>query len=172
MSIKSVIPSNHLIFCHLLLLLLQSFPASGSFSMSQFFPSGGQSIGVSASASVLPMNIEDQSPLGWTGWILQSKGLSRVFSNTTVQKHQFFGAQLSVQLSHAYITRKTTALTRRSFVDKVMTLLFNMLSRLVIGFLPRSKTFNFMAAVITCSDFGAPKNNVSHCLHCFPIYLP
>ena len=71
---------------------LQSFPASGSFLMSQFFTSGGQSIGVSASASVLPMNIQDWFPLGWTSLIsLQSKGLSRVFSNTTVQKHQFFG---------------------------------------------------------------------------------
>ena len=71
---------------------LQSFPASGSFPMSQLFTSGGQSIGVSASASVLPMNTEDWSPLGWTGWIsLQSKGLSRVFSNTIVQNHQFFG---------------------------------------------------------------------------------
>ena len=73
------------------------FPASGSFPMSQFFASGGESIGVSASASVLPMNIQDWFPLGWTGWIsLQSKGLSRVFSNTTVQKHQFFSAQLSL----------------------------------------------------------------------------
>ena len=72
---------------------LQSFPASGSFPMSQFFPSGGQSIGVSASASFLPMNIQDWFPLGWTGWIsLQFKGLSRVFFNTTVQKHQFSGA--------------------------------------------------------------------------------
>ena len=78
--------------------LPQSFPASGFFQMSQFFTSGGQSIGVSASASVLPMNIQDWFPLGWTAWIsLQSKGLSRVFSNTTVQKHQFFGAQLSSQ---------------------------------------------------------------------------
>ena len=76
---------------------LQSFPGSGSFPMSQFFTSGGQSIGVSASTSVLPMNTQDWSPLGWTGWIsLQSKGLSRVFSNTTVQNHQFFGAQLSL----------------------------------------------------------------------------
>ena len=73
---------------------LQSFPALGSFQMSQFFASGGQSIGVSASASVLPMNTQDWSPLGWTGWISSlSKGLSRVFSNTTVQKHQSFGAQ-------------------------------------------------------------------------------
>ena len=76
---------------------LQSFPASGSFSMSQFFASGGQSIGVSASASVLPMNIQDWFPLGWIGWIsLHSKGLSRVFSNTTVQKHQFFSTQSSL----------------------------------------------------------------------------
>ena len=76
---------------------LQSFPASGSFPMSQFFASGGQSIEVSASASVLPMSIQDWLSLGWTSWIsLQSKGLSRVFSNTTVQKHQFFSAQLSL----------------------------------------------------------------------------
>ena len=76
---------------------LQSFPASGSFQMSQFFTSGGQSNGVSASASVLPMNIQDWFPLGWTNWIsLQSKGPSRVFSNTTVQKHQFFATQISL----------------------------------------------------------------------------
>ena len=75
----------------------QSLPASGSFQMSQPFASGGQSIGVSASISVLPMNIQDSSLLGWTGWIsLQSKGLSRVFSNSTVQKHQFFSIQLSL----------------------------------------------------------------------------
>ena len=75
----------------------QSLPASGSFPMSQFFAWGGQSIGVSALASLLPMNTQDWSPLGWTGWTsLQSKGLSRVFSNTTVQKHQFFGTQLSL----------------------------------------------------------------------------
>ena len=75
---------------------LQSFPASGSFLVSQFFASGGHSIGVSASASVLPMNIQDCFPSGWTGWILQSKGPSRVLSNTSVQKQQFFGAQLSL----------------------------------------------------------------------------
>ena len=76
---------------------VQSFPASGSFPMSQLFSWGGQSTGVSASASVLPMNTQDWFPLGWTGWIsLQSKGLSRVFSNTTVQKHRFFIAELSL----------------------------------------------------------------------------
>ena len=107
---------------------LLSFPASGSFPMSQFFTSGGQSSGVSASASVLPMNIHGWFPLGLTGLIsLQSKGLSRVFSNTTVQKHQLFSAQLS----HPYMTTgKTIAWTRWTFVGKVMSLLFNMLSRL------------------------------------------
>ena len=110
--------------------------------MSQLFKSGSQSIGVSALASVLPMNTQNWSPLGWTGWIsLQSKGLSRGFSNTTVQKHQFFGSRafFRVQLSHPYMTTgKTIALTRWTFIGKVMSLLFNMLSRLVIAFLPRS----------------------------------
>ena len=98
MSIESVMPSKHLILCCPLYSCLQSFPASGFFLMSQIFASGGQCIGVSASASVLPMNIQDWFPLGRSSLIsLQSKGLSRVFSNTTVQKHQFFGAQLSSQ---------------------------------------------------------------------------
>ena len=121
---------------------LESFPASGSFPMSQLFSSGGQSIGVSASTSVLPTNIQDWFPLGWTGWIfLQSKGLSRVFSNTTVQKHQssVLSFLYSPTLTSIHDYWKTIALTRRTFVDKVMSLLFNMLSRLVITFLPRSK---------------------------------
>ena len=99
----------------------QSFPASGSFQMSQLFASGSQSIGVSASASVLPMNTQDWSPLGWTGCIsLQSKGLSRVFSNTAVQKHQIFcAAFFIVQLSHLYMTTgKTKALTRWTLLAK------------------------------------------------------
>ena len=131
---------------------LQSFPASWSFPMSQFFTSDGQSIQVSASASVLPMNIEDWSALGLTGWIsLQSKGLSGIFSNTTDQKHQFFCAQLSLwSNSHPYmITGKTIAFNRQTFVSKITSLLFNMLSNmlinmfnmLVIAFLPRSKHF-------------------------------
>ena len=89
---------------------LQTFPASESFQVRQFFASGGQSIGVSASASVLPMNIQDWFPLGWTGWIpLQSNGLSSVFSNTTVQKHQFFSTQLSLQSNshiHTWLLEK------------------------------------------------------------------
>ena len=124
----------------------QSFPESETFQMSQLFTWGGQSIGVSALASVLPKNTEDWSPLGWTGRIsLQSKGLSRVFSNTTVQKHQFFGTQLSSQSNshiHNMITGKTIALTRRTFVGKVMSLLFNVLSRLVITFF--SKDYGYL----------------------------
>ena len=97
MSIEWVMPSNHLILSRPLSSCPQSFPTSGSFPMSQVFAGGGQSIGVSASASGLPMNTQDWFPLGHSGWIsLQSKGLSGVFSNTTVQKHQFFGAQLSL----------------------------------------------------------------------------
>ena len=97
MPIESMMPSSHLI----LIIIIpfsscpQSLPAWGSFPMSQFFTQGGQSTGVSALASVLPMSTQDWSPLEWAGWIsLQSKGLSRVFSNTTVQKHQFFGTQI------------------------------------------------------------------------------
>ena len=96
MSIELVMPSNHLILYRPLSSCPQSFPVSESFQMSQLFTSGGQSIGVSASTSVLPMNTQDWCPLGWTGWIsLQSK-VQRVFSNTTVKKHQLFSAQLSL----------------------------------------------------------------------------
>ena len=141
MSIAMVMPSNQLILCHPLLLPPSIFPSIGGFLMNQFFSPGGQSIRVSA--LVLPMNIQDWFPLKWTGWIsLMSKGLSRVFANTTVQKHQFFGAQLFfiVQIADPYMTTgKTTALTRWIFVGKEMFLLFNMLSLLVITFLPRSK---------------------------------
>ena len=95
----------------------QSFPASGSFQMSQFFASDGQSIGVSASASVLPMNVQDWFPLGWTGGIfLHTRGLSRIFSNTTVQQHQFFSAQPSLWSNSHMTTGKTITLTIQSFV--------------------------------------------------------
>ena len=120
---------------------LQSFPASGYFPMSQFFASGAQSIGVSVSASVLPMNIQNWFPLGRTDWIsLQSKGLSRVFSNTTVQKHQFFGAWVSFYSPTLTSIRDYWKKHRRTCVGKVMSLLFNMVSRLVIVFLPRNKS--------------------------------
>ena len=122
---------------------LQSFPASGSFPLSQLFASGGQSIGVSASTSVLPMNTQEWSPLEWTGWIsLQSKGLFKSLLQHHGSKASIIqcSAFFTVQLSHPYMTTaKTIALTRQTFVGKVMSLLFNMLSRLVITFLPRSK---------------------------------
>ena len=122
----------------------QSLPASESFPMSQLFVSGGQSIGVSASASVLPMNTQDWSPLGWTGWIsLQSKG----FQFKSLLQHHSSNASILlcsaffiVQLSHPYMTiGKTIALTRQTFVRKAISLLLNVLSRLVITLLPRSK---------------------------------
>ena len=118
----------------------QSLPASESFPMSQLFAWGGQSTVVSALASVLPKDTQDWSPLEWTGWIsLQSKGLSRVFSNTTasILRHSAF---FTVQILHPYMTTgKTIALTRWTFIGKVISLLLNMLYRLVITFLPRSK---------------------------------
>ena len=125
----------------------QPLPASGSFPMNQLLAWGGQSIGVSASAWVHPMNTQEWSPLGWTGWIsLLSKELSRVFSNITVQKHQFCSAQLSLE-SNSHInttTGKAIALASQTFVDKVMSLLFNMLSRLVITFLLRSLLISWL----------------------------
>ena len=120
----------------------QSFPSSGSFQMSQLFASSGQIIGSSASASVFPMNIQGWFPLRLTGLIsLVSNGLSRVFSSTTIQKHQFFGAQFSLWSTshiHTWLLEKK-ALTIWTFVSKVMSLLFNMLSRFVIAFFPRNK---------------------------------
>ena len=139
---------------------LQSFPASGSFPRSQFFAWGGQSTGVSASASVLPMNTQDWSPLEWTGWIfLQSKELKNLLqhhsSKTSILRCSAF---LIVQLSHPYMTTgKTIASTRWTFVGRVMSLLFNMLSRLVMAFFSKEQmSFNFMTAVTICSDFGNP----------------
>ena len=125
MSIDSVMPSNHLILCHPLSSCLLSFPASGSFLMSRLFASGGQSVGASASASasVLLTNFQGWFPLELTGLIsLQSKGLSRVFSNTRVQKHQFFRAQPSLWSSSHIHTRllEKTALTKWNFVGKVI----------------------------------------------------
>ena len=158
--------------------------------MSQFFASGGQSVGVSASASVLPMNIQDLFTLGWTGWIsLQSKGLLRVFSNTSSKASILWcSAFFMVHFSYPYMTTgKTIALTIWTFVDIVISLLFcrgahseglgpppllfNTLSRFVIA---RSKqaSFNFMAAVTIYSDFGAQGEKICHCLYFFPFYLP
>ena len=135
-------PSNHLIFCLPLLLLPSVFPSIRVFSMSQVFASGGHSTGASASPSVLPMSIQNWFPLGGTGLIsLLSKELSRVFCSTTVWKHQFFTLCLLYGLILTSIQDywENITLTRRTFVDQVMSLLFNVLSRFVIAFLPRSK---------------------------------
>ena len=136
MSIESVIPSNRLILCHPLLLLSSIFPASRSFQMSLLFTSGGQTIEASASTSVPPMNTQDWSLLGWTSWIsLQSKGTLESSPTLEFKSINSLALFFIVQLSCQYITTgKTIALTRRTFVDKVMSLLFNMLSRLVITF--------------------------------------
>ena len=141
MSVESVMPSissSDVPFSS----RLQSFPASGSFPVSQFSVLGGQSIGASASASVLSMNTQGWFPEGLTRLIsLLCKALSRVFSSTTVRKHQFLGLQPSLwSNSHTYMTaEKTVALTIQTFVGKVMSLLFNILSRYITAFLPRSK---------------------------------
>ena len=142
MSIKSVMRSNHLILCYLLLLLPSIFPSIRVFSnesvLHHRWPKYWSfSFNISTSNEYSGL-----ISLGWTGWLsLQSKGLSRVFSNTAVQKHQFFSAVFFIiQLSHPYMTTgKTRALTRQTLVGKVMSLIFNILSRLVITFLPRSK---------------------------------
>ena len=135
-----------------------------------------QSIGASTSASVLPMNIQGLFPLGLTGLIsLLSKGLSRVFSNTTDWKHQFFwwSTFFMVQLSHPYMTTgKAIALTRRTFVGKVTSLLFNMLSRLFITFLPRSKRLLISWLQSPSAVILEPKKIKSVSFHYFPIYLP
>ena len=144
--------------------------------MSQLFALGGQSIGVSGSASVLPKNTQEWSPLEWAGWIsLQYKGLSRVFSNTTVQKHHslFLSFLHSPTLTSYMTTGKTIALTRWTFVGKVMALLFNILSRLVINFLPKSKHLLISWLQYHLRWFWSPKEKkVWHCFHCFPIYFP
>ena len=142
MYIESMMPSNHLILCQApdrgasFSSCLQFFPASGSFPMSQLLAPGAQIIGVSASASVLPMNIQGWFLLGLAGLILLSKGLSRVITSTTIQKHEFYGAPTLTSI-HDYW--KSITLTIQTFVGKVMSLLLNMLSKLVIAFLPRSK---------------------------------
>ena len=172
-SIESVMPSSHLILCRPLLLLPPILPPSESFPMSQLFAWGGQSIKVSALASVLPKNTQDWSPLEWTGWIsLQSKDSQD--SSPTPQFKSINSSALSFlygQLSHPYTTTgKTVALTRWIFVGKVMSLLFNMWSRLVVTFLPsRKRLFISWLQSPSAMILELPPNKVSHY---FPIYLP
>ena len=142
--------------------------------MSQLFAAGGQSIGASASASVLPMNIQGWFPLGLTSLIsLLCKGLSRVFSRTTIWKHQFFGAQPSLwSNSHIcmWTTKKTIALTIWTFVSKVTSLLFNTLSRFVIDFFPRNKHLLISWLQSLSAVKLEPKKKIYHCFHFFPFY--
>ena len=142
--------------------------------MSQLFPSGSQSIGVSASTSVLPMNTQDQFPLGWTACISLSLKVQRTLKSL-LQHHSskasiLHSAFFIVKLSHPYMTTgKTIASTRQTFVGKVMSLLLNMLSRLVITFLPRSKCLLISWLQSSSAVILEPPEIVSHC---FPIYLP
>ena len=173
-SIESVMPSNHLILCCPLLLLPSIFPSIRVFSEESTLCIRWPKYWSINLIIVLPVNIQGWFPLALTGLILQSKGLSRVSpkpsSNASILWHSDF---FIVQLLHPYmITRKTITLARLTFVGKVISLLFNTLSRLVIAFLPRNKCLNFMAAVTISSDFGAQGNKAYHCFHCFLICLP
>ena len=154
---------------------LPSFPASGSFPVSQFFTSSGQSIGASVSALVLLMNIQDWSPLGWTGWIsLQSQGLSRVLSTPQVKSTSSSGLILlyGLILISIHDHWKTIALTRWTFVGRVMSLLFNMLSRLVITFLPRGNLLLISRLQSPSAMILEPKKIKSVTFYGFSIYLP
>ena len=168
MSIKSVVPSNHLILCCPFLLLP---------SILQFFPSGAPSIRVSASASVLPIHVQDWFPLGFTRLISCSPRDSQE-SSPTPQFKSIDSSALNlfvVQLSHLYVTtEKTMALTIWTFVGKVISLVFNMLSTWVITFLPRSKRLlnSWLQSPSAVILEPPPPNKISHCFHCVPIYLP
>jgi len=164
-------PSSHLISVIPFSSCPKSLPASESFPMSQLFAWGGQSIGVSALASVLPVNTQDWSPLERTRWKTLKSLLQHHSSKASIlQRSAFF----TVQLSQPYMTTgKTIALTRWTFVGKVMSLLLNMLSRLVITFLPRSKRLLISWLQSPSGVILEPKKNtVWYCFHCFPIYLP
>ena len=174
MSIESVMPSNHLILSHPLLLLPSIFPSIRIFSMESVLIKWPKYS--SFSFSVSPSN-EYSGPISFRmDWLdlpavqgtLKSL-LQHHSSNASIPQCSAF---LMVQLSHPYITTgKTTNLTIQNFVSKVMSLLFNMLFRLVIAFLSRTASFNFIAAVTICNDFGAQENKVCHCFHCFPIFF-
>ena len=153
----------------------QSCPASGSFVMSQFFTSGGQSIGSSASASAFPMNIQEWFffRIHWFDILaVQGTLMSLLQHHSSKASILHCSPFFMVQLSHPYmLTRKTIALTIQIFVGKVMSLLFNILSRLVIAFLPRSKNLLISWLQSPSAVISEPQKIVCHCLHCFPIYL-
>ena len=177
MSVELVMPSNHFIPWHPLLLLPSIFPSIRVFYSELVLCISWPSIGASASTSVLTMNIQDWLPLVLTGLIsLQSKRLKSLLQDQSSKASILWpSAFFMLQLSHPYITTGgTIALTRQTFVSKVMPFLFNRLSGLVIAFLTRNvfqASFNFMAAVTICSDYGEQENKVCHCFHSFPICL-
>ena len=176
MSIEFVIPSSHLILCPPVLLLPPIPPSIRVFSNESTLHMSWPKYW-SFSFSISPSNEHPgliSFRMDWL-YLLAVQGTLKSLLQHYSSTASFFcwSAFFTVQLSDPYMTTGITiALTRQTFVGKVMSLLFNMLSRLVITFLPRSKCLNFMAAVTMCSDFGAPKNKVWHCLHCLPIYFP
>ena len=173
MSIKSVMSSNHLVLCCPLLLLPSVFPSIRVFSNESFLHIRWPQYW-SFSFSISPSNEYSgliSFRMDWLDLLAVHGTLKSLLQHHSSKASILWhSASFMVQLSHPFMTTgKTTALTRQTFVDKVISLLFNMLSRLVITFLPRSTSFNFMAAVTICSDFGAQENKVCHCFHCFPI---
>ena len=169
-------PSSHLILCHPLLLLPPIPPSIRVFSnesaLRMRWPKYWSFSFSNIPSKEIPRLISFR--MDWLDLLAVQGTLKSLLqhhsSKASILRHSAF---FTVQLSHPYMTTgKTIALTRQTFVGKVMSLFLNMLSRLVITFLPRSKRLNFMAAVTVCSDFRAPKNKVSHCFHCFPIYFP
>ena len=176
MSLKSVMPSNHLVLCHPLLILTSIFPSIRVFSNESVlrirwpkYQSFSFNISPSNAYSGLISFRKD-----WFDFLAVQGTLKSLLqhhsSKASILQHSAF---FMVQLTHPYMTTgKIIALTRQTFVGKLISLLFNMLSKLVIAFLPTSERPQFMTAVTICSDFRAPQNKVCHCFHCFPIYLP
>ena len=174
-SIELVMPSNHLILCCPLLFLPPMIHSITvwSFPVHQPFPSGGQIIGASASALVLPMNIQDWFALGLTVWSPCSPRDSQDSSPTP--QHQLFGSQLSLYSNshiHIWLLEKNIVLTRWTFVGKAISLLFNTMSRFVTAFLPRSMHLLISWLQSQSAVFGDPQNKICYCFHCLPMYLP
>ena len=168
-------PSNHLILCHPLLLLSSIFPSIRVFSNESAFCIRWTKYW----SFSFNISLSNEHPgltsfrMDWLDLLAVQRTLKSLLQHHSSKASILWrSAFFIVQLSHPYMTTgKTIALTRQTFVGKVMSLLFNMLSRLVTTFLPRIKCLYFMAAITICSDFGAQKNKISHCFHCFPIYL-
>ena len=177
MSIELVMPSSHLILCRPLLLLTSMFPSITVFSNKSVLHIRWPKYW-SFSFNISPFNEHSgliSFRMDWLIIFAVQGTLKSLFQHHSAKASILWcSAFFIVQLSHPYMTTgKIIALTRWTFVDKVMSLLFNMLSRLIINFSPKERvSFNFLATVTICSDFGAPKNKVSHCFHCFPIYFP